>query len=121
MASQKKQLNISTSGVQSQLTLIEPGVTVFDGNIEDRYIEIHIIDINLKLSGAGIVTLFVGGQQIFEQQLTAAGTINVYGADLYASSKPVGILSISVSTSIDVTGYLGWTKKFAGGSVVTNS
>ena len=118
-----KILDVSTSGIKTKLTLIEPGVTELD-NIQntikymDRNSKIHIHEIDFVVSGAAVITLYLGDESIWERTLTAAGEIHALDRDIYVASNVLRILSISVSTNVTVVGRIFFSYEYTGGKMV---
>ena len=123
MHNSKRMYSVSTSGTQSGLKLIEPGVTnIDDGQGGDTYklgrnVKIHVHAVDLKLSNAGEVTLKIGNQEIFKHGVTAAEYIHYDMVDRYAN--PIDALNISVTTNITVTGTIQWSFEPYGSKPVT--
>lgn len=112
----KKLFNVDLTGVKSKLGLLVPGVTTWgDSNKLDKHIVINVHEVDLILSGASTIELFLGNQSIWRRALTAAGEIHAVDRDLYASNEPRQPLSISVSANITVTGTIRWSINWAGG------
>lgn len=64
----------------------------------------RVTDINLQLSGAGIVTIYGSDNTndvIYRGQVAAAGAITVTSTDLFAG---IGKLILAVSTNVTVIG-----------------
>jgi hypothetical protein len=102
-------------------TLVEPGVTVIStGNILDRNIRLHLLGIDLQLSGAGTVKFLLGSIEIFSRTLTAAGSIFEQEINLYnsADGQAKQSLTMTVVGSINITGNIFWGFEFAGGEVI---
>jgi hypothetical protein len=111
-------VSVSTSGVQNKTTIIETGVTQINGAIIDRNTKIHIHEVDLVLSAAGTVTLYLGDDAIWERTLAAAGEVHTRDDDRFIPSNENRILSISVSAAIDVTGRIFFSPEYTGGKVV---
>lgn len=116
-----KILPVNTSGVKTKETLLETGVTLVDGAIVDRNAKIHIHEIDLVISGAATVTLYLGNTAVYERTMTASGEIHSVDRDIYVSPNDNKILSISVSANVDVSGRIFFTREYTGGNRVVTA
>jgi len=110
-----KILEVSTSGIQTKTTLIETGVTIIDGGIVDRNSKIHVHEVDLVISDAATITLYLGDTAIYERTLTASGEVHSTDRDIFLPSNANNILSISVSANVTVSGRIFFTREFTGG------
>ena len=121
-----KIVDISSTGIVSKTTILEPGVTEIPNiqdtvKVLDRNSKIHIHEIDLKISDASVITLFLGDKAIYERELTAAGEVHSIDRDIYMPDNNIRVLSISVSTNVTVTGRIFYSIEYTGGNVVKAS
>ena len=119
--SNKKIYNVNLSGA-GETTLIEPGVTILGGSSDklDRYVTIHLNDLQLYVSGAGSIEFKVGNQTVFKRTVTAAGDIVSRDDDIVptgegADKQP---LKAVVTGAITIIGILRWSFEWSGGNRV---
>ncbi len=117
---EKRILTVSQTGAITARTLIEPGVTSIAGNILDRNVRLHIVGMDLQVSGAGTVKFLLGTVEVFSRALGAAGSIFEQEIDLFnnADGEAKKALKLTVVGSVNVTGNIYWSYEYAGGQVV---
>ena len=119
----KHYLAISTTGAGTTV-LLTPGVTVVGGvDVLDKYTRIHLRDIGLTLSAAGVVSFLIGTRIIYKKTFTAAGDVFEEDHDLFIDSDTGDqqALSIVVSGSTNVSGFIRWSFSWAGGNRVARA
>lgn len=102
-----KQIRVSESASVSKKSLI-------DGIREGCYYKIHVSGIQLDIGGETEVTLYGGNEIMFSRSFTAAGNINIIGANFFGDT---GDLKISVSQNTAVKGNLTYYEEYVGGDV----
>jgi hypothetical protein len=119
---EKRILSVTQNGAVTGRDLIVPGTTYMGGadNVLDKYVRIHLQDVNLQVSGAGTVKFLLGNFEIFSRVLTAAGVIEEQYLDLYnyGNNGSSQSLKMTVIGAVDVTGTICWSVEYAGGNRV---
>jgi hypothetical protein len=118
MSSDVRMVAVGTSGIKTKSTIIETGVTLIDGKVIDRNCKLHLNEIDLVVSGAATITIFLGNTSVYERTLTAAGEIHSVDRDIFVAPNDNKILSISVSTNVTVAGRIFFTIEYTGGKVI---
>jgi hypothetical protein len=113
MLGKKNFKSFSTSGVQNKTQIIKPGT----GGV-DKYTKIHINEIDLVVSGAATIDLYLGDTKVYTRTVSAAAEIHSLDRDIYLDDNAFAPLSISVSAAVDVTGTFHWTPEYTGGPKV---